>query len=122
MKVSGQVFVLLDPNQSRLGSDESQLGETSPDQSDAQDDSDLLEAKEETISELKDQVEFLRRELERKDTLLMTLMQRVPELEPAPEPSESPRKGAGGEGGSSSGASPERTEHSRPSWWRRLFS
>lgn len=117
MKVSGQVFVLLDPDQSRPGSDESQLGETSPDQSDAQDDSGLLEAKEETISELKDQVEFLRRELERKDTLLMTLMQRVPELEAAPEPSDSPRGAAGGPGGSSSGPQ----DQERASWWRRIF-
>ena len=35
-------------------------------------------------------IEWLQREIERKDTLLMYLMQRVPELEAAPEPRESP--------------------------------
>jgi hypothetical protein len=35
-------------------------------------------------------IKWLQREIERKDTLLMYLMQRVPELEAAPEPRESP--------------------------------
>src|SRR3954454_2673616 len=39
---------------------------------------------------LEDQIEFLRRELERKDTIIMSLTQRIPELEAAPEPRESP--------------------------------
>jgi hypothetical protein len=44
----------------------------------------------ELLEAYRDQVEFLRRELERKDTLLMSLMQRVPELEPASEPRDAP--------------------------------
>jgi hypothetical protein len=34
---------------------------------------------------LEDQIEFLRRELERKDTIIMSLTQRIPELEVSPE-------------------------------------
>jgi excisionase family DNA binding protein len=37
---------------------------------------------------LEDQVDFLRRELERKDTIIMSLTQRIPELEASPEPRE----------------------------------
>jgi hypothetical protein len=39
-----------------------------------------------------DQIEFLRKELERKDTIIMTMAQRIPELEPAKEPSPEPRE------------------------------
>src|SRR5215212_214315 len=38
---------------------------------------------------LEDQIDFLRRELERKDTIIMSLAQRIPELEPARETRES---------------------------------
>ncbi len=37
-----------------------------------------------------DQIQFLRGELERKDAILMSLTQRIPELEPASESRESP--------------------------------
>ena len=37
---------------------------------------------------LEDQIDFLRRELERKDTIIMSLTQRIPELEASPEPRE----------------------------------
>jgi hypothetical protein len=37
-------------------------------------------------------LEFLRKELERKDTIIMTMAQRIPELEPAKEPASEPRE------------------------------
>src|SRR5918994_5546124 len=37
---------------------------------------------------LEDQIDFLRREVERKDTIIMSLSQRIPELEVSPEPRE----------------------------------
>ena len=37
---------------------------------------------------LEDQIAFLRRELERKDTIIMSLAQRIPQLKAAPEPRE----------------------------------
>lgn len=56
----------------------------------------LLEAKDETINHLSEQLSFLRSELaewqeeaRRKDHLLANMMQRIPELEAAPEPRES---------------------------------
>src|SRR5829696_7388033 len=46
------------------------------------------------IERLHDENEWLRREVERKDTIIMQMAQRIPELEPAregpPEPRESP--------------------------------
>jgi hypothetical protein len=66
------------------------------------------------IAELRAQNERLRtelfirnEELRRKDTILMTMAQRIPELEPAPEPRESPAtaKSAVNE------VSPEQKEH-----------
>src|SRR5829696_1038549 len=47
--------------------------------------------------DLREQIEFLRDELRRKDTIIMAMTQRIPELEPAQERSE------------------------RVSWWRRMF-
>jgi hypothetical protein len=67
-----------------------------------------------------DQVGFLRRELERKDTIIMSLTQRIPELEASPEPQESPvpdtEDRSRGEEREVMGG-PSRS----PSWWRRFF-
>src|ERR687886_2445791 len=48
------------------------------------------------IEELRKQNDFLRAELERKDTILMTMARRIPELEPASEASESPETASAG--------------------------
>src|SRR5919107_5580419 len=73
------------------------------------------QSRDELLEAYRDQVEFLRRELERKDTLLMSLMQHVPELEPAKESSSeiretsvNPSAEAGG------GAAPERQQAPHP--------
>src|SRR5215213_7068972 len=82
IRVSGTVFVLLDDHQfDQVGSgaQASPNAQASPDS-----------ALERVISDQQDQIEFLRRELERKDTILMSLVQRVPELEAPSEPRESP--------------------------------
>jgi hypothetical protein len=66
--------------------------------------------------------EWLRREVERKDTIIMQMAQRIPELEPArespPEPREDPVSVVG-EGWPGTDTPPE--EERRPSLWRRLF-
>jgi predicted ArsR family transcriptional regulator len=69
---------------------------------------------------LEDQIEFLRRELERKDTIIMSLTQRIPELEAPTEPQRSPETA---EEGSGRGDDPPGPEHpvERPSWWRKFF-
>jgi|SRR5918912_2635422 hypothetical protein len=113
-KVDGTVYVLLDATQTRPNTDES------ADQTNAQtrldDDQTTLH-----ITSLHEQIEWLRREVERKDTIIMTLASRIPELEPAIEPPEArqtPREGPEGEGDPAPNAEePER----RSSWWVRLF-
>lgn len=69
---------------------------------------------------LEDQIEFLRRELERKDTIIMSLTQRIPELESSPEARDTPETAAEGEGRDD--VPPEPNEPvERRSWWRRFF-
>jgi hypothetical protein len=75
----------------------------------------LVEAKDETIVELRDQVGFLRRELERKDTIIMTLTHRIPELESPSEPREASVTD------SEEASSTQPPEPERPPWWRRFF-
>jgi len=76
------------------------------------------------VEELRERVRFLEAELEnrkeesrRKDTIIMTMAQRIPELEPASEPRESPETTSEGKG---SGDVPSE-ETRRSSWWRRFF-
>ncbi len=68
-----------------------------------------------------DQIQFLRAELERKDAILMSLTQRIPELESAPEPREAPETAseAGDVGDKPRLDTPEAE---RQPWWRRWFS
>jgi hypothetical protein len=74
------------------------------------------------ILSLEDQIAFLRRELERKDTILLNLTDRIPELEAPQEAADTPETVE---------EEPERTEsHSswgetqegaRRPWWQRWF-
>jgi len=50
--------------------------------------------RDEHVASLEDQIAFLRAELERKDAILLTMAQRIPELEPASEAPESPETAA----------------------------
>jgi len=86
----------------------------------------LVYAKDEALRDLRDQLEHMRRESERKDAIIMQMTQanaalaaRVPELEPAPgEPREFDISASEGEG--KGGVPPE--EEKPVSWWRKLFS
>ena len=81
----------------------------------------LVESYREQVEDYRDQVEFLRRELERKDTIIMTMAQRIPELEAAPEPRESAET-ASEEPYSTHDVPQEEQEPSqRRSWWRAFF-
>lgn len=77
----------------------------------------------ELVNELRDQVDFLRRELERKDTLLMSLMQRIPELEPTREPQQAPTRPEDAPVGTEDQPFFGRGqgEGEKRSWWRRFF-
>lgn len=76
----------------------------------------LLAAKDETIAHLRRELDARNEELRRKDVILLTLAQRVPELEAPQNGQEPPQESPNGSGGVDHGPEPE-----RPSWWRRLL-
>jgi hypothetical protein len=115
MKVDGVVYVLLDEaSRDRHANKETRRpGKTNQQNAVNRDQSELLE-------ELRNQNEWLRREIEHKDTIIMSLTQRIPELEAPPEPRESPVSAHdAGDGTQASRAS--REQEKRSSWWRRFF-
>ena len=77
------------------------------------------------IASLEDQINFLRRELERKDAILLRMAERIPELEPAREPQ---NQAESAESRSDRGTASEEpseshkiNERQQRSWWRRWF-
>jgi len=72
---------------------------------------------------LEDQIAFLRRELERKDTIIMSLAQRIPQLKAAPEPREAhAREPEGADKDSTMPPEQHETSQGRErSWWRAFF-
>jgi len=131
MKVSGTVYVLLDPDQSgpvQTSSDHSQPSpDQSPDTSRGEAAEALLEAKDETIGDLRDRVEHLQRELEgrneelrRKDHLLAAALERIPAIEPPAEPSPETREPPETVSAETEGVEAPLAEE-KPSFLRRIF-
>jgi hypothetical protein len=116
MKVDGQVYVLLDATSREQHTDES-----STNQADSRhltdDEAQLVASVQERISASEDQIEWLRREVERKDTIIMQMAQRIPELETAPERREGSEKPSGATDNSE--VQPESSE--RRSWLYKFF-
>jgi|SRR5215216_7992370 len=81
---------------------------------------DLMDAKDETIAELRTQLEYLRYEGERKDAIIMSLTQRIPQLEAAPEPRESTVSGSDAGARGDVPNDPPEGELKLP-WWKRIF-
>src|SRR5215204_6249634 len=84
----------------------------------------ILDTLRDQVATLKDQVRYLQAEGERKDTIIMTMAQRIPELEaPREASSEPPESPVTSSGETDSGmASPEQQEPSkRRSFWRQFF-
>ena len=106
----GTVYVVVEDS-GRPGTDQARPG-------DAQS-NDQATAHPLIIDRLENEVDWLRREVERKDTIIMSLSQSIAALEAPPERRESAESGS--EGGSSIRTPPEQQEPSRPSWWRRFF-
>jgi uncharacterized coiled-coil protein SlyX len=77
---SGRVYVYLAPSETVHKTD----------QDTTQDDT-TKTVQDAYIRSLQDQIAFLRRELERKDAILLNLTERIPELEAPSEPRESPQ-------------------------------
>ena len=76
---SGRVFVYLSPSETVHKTDQ-----------DTVQDAATKTVQDAYIRGLEDQIAFLRRELERKDTILLNLTERIPQLEAPSEPRESP--------------------------------
>lgn len=125
LKVNGTVYVLLTGDHTGPVGTDRDKSETGPDKSPVSDA--LLEAKDETISELRNQVEHLKRvvdtrdeELRRKDHLLAATLERIPELEAPGE--KRIRSDTVTEDIGKGDTSPEPQEQSeRRSWWSRFF-
>jgi hypothetical protein len=108
---NGTVWVFVDPLQTVSGTPlDSQADEVRDS---------VLDALHDQVATLKDQVRYLQAEGERKDAILMTMAQRIPELEAAPEPRESPQTPSEQQGNGT--AYPENGGAEKPSWWRRVF-
>ena len=113
----GRVYVLLDETRA-LKDKTSKL--TSTVQDDVQDDSQVPYLTDELIAELRAQNEWLRREVERKDAILLRMAERLPEVEVATKPREAPVSTS--EGQSKGKAPAEQQDHSQHrSWWRAFF-
>jgi len=132
MKVSGTVYVLLDPDRSgpvETSTDQSQPSpDQSPDTSLGEAAEALLEAKDETIGDLRDRVGHLQRELEgrneelrRKDHLLAAALERIPAIEPPAETSPEPREDPETVSTETEGVETPLAEEKQTSWWRRFF-
>src|SRR5918996_689662 len=75
----GRIYVYVDPSEMSPETRGGKARDTSAGQS-----------RDELLEAYRDQVEFLRRELERKDTIIMSLTQRIPELEASSEATGAP--------------------------------
>jgi len=111
-RVDGTVYVWLDDDEPRHD-----LGVTE----------DVIEAYKDQLEAYRDQVEHLRRELEvrneelrRKDTIMMTMAQRIPELEPAREAPREPREEPETASPEMEGVETPLGDERRP-WWQRWF-
>lgn len=119
-KEGSTVFVLLDPDITEDSSEGiSGLNKDMPKATEV-----LLAAKDETIRTLREQLEAERESARRKDTILMTMAQRIPELEPAQETAGEPREPheRGSEEPGRDQGNPERQEPvERRSWLHRVL-
>jgi hypothetical protein len=81
-------------------------------------------ATDELLEAYRDEITFLRRELERKDHLLAAALERIPAIEAPPEPRGSPETAEEeperGEARPAGGEAQEGAEKTSP-WWRRVF-
>jgi excisionase family DNA binding protein len=72
------------------------------------------------IRSLEDQIAFLRREVERKDAILLRMAESIPQLEAPSEARESPETPSEGTANTAAAPEPETPAEPRP-WWRRMF-
>ena len=105
----GRIYVYVDTSEMRLETGSGGLRDAS-----------MGLSRDELVAELRDQVNFLRGELERKDALLRSLMQRILDLEPAAESRGTRETATEGPGKSEPYEAEEPTKKQR-SWLMRFF-
>jgi len=115
-RVDGTVYVWLDTDEP----ERDDIDEGHDERLDGGVTRELVESYREQVEAYREQVEFLRRELERKDTILMTMAQRIPELEASAEPRDAPVR-ASEETGKGTAAPEQQESSQRRSWWRAFF-
>ena len=106
----GRIYVYVDHSERSLGTEEDKSRDIPSGQS-----------REEVLEVYREQVDFLRRELERKDTIIMSLTQRIPELEAAPEPRDDRETIAGASGNGATTRWEPQEPDKRHSWLYRFF-
>jgi hypothetical protein len=106
----GRVYVYVDPSERSSGTGKDRDRDRATGRS-----------RDEVLEAYKDQVEFLRRELERKDMLLASLTQRIPELEVSSEAREPSGKPPADTAKGDAAPPEQQAASQRPSWWRRFF-
>ena len=116
---NGTVWVFVDPLQTVSGTPLDSQADEARELRDSVRDS-VLDALHDQVATLKDQVRYLQAEGERKDAILMTMAQRIPELEAAPEPRESSETPSEERGGSNTPSGQEEFPQRR-SWLSRFF-
>jgi hypothetical protein len=124
MRVDGTVYVLLTPDQidrAQPGDQASQGGDRAHPDAQARPGADP--SLHRLVDEQREMIDWLKREVERKDTILMQMAQRIPELEPATnasqEPRQSPQKPSENQGNGMT--HPEDGGADKRSWWKRFF-
>jgi excisionase family DNA binding protein len=105
---SGRVYVYLSPSETVHKTDQ-----------DARVDEASKTVQDRYIRSLEDQIAFLRRELERKDAILLNLSSKIPELEPPESPETVEETSEGAEPRPGTEEAQEGTQ--RRSWWRRVL-
>jgi hypothetical protein len=126
VKLDGVVYVLLDATNREHQNDESATEATDSSRQAADqaglvaDESGLVGDQSELVGDLRGQIDWLRREVERKDTIIMQMAQRIPELEAPPEPRESPQMASEGADREVTPLEPQEPAQRR-SWLYRFF-
>ncbi len=111
----GTVYVLLEADQASPGGDQTSA-RTSDWAATEGRTNELIEELRAQNEHLRSELSIRNEELRRKDTILMTMAQRIPELEPAQDPREPPVSTS-----KEQGSSEPPPDQARRSWWRRLF-
>jgi hypothetical protein len=111
----GTVYVVLEGVDDGVASDQS-TDQARPGDDQSLDLSLLIARLEDEVVYLRQEAEDWKEEARRKDTIIMTMAQRIPELEPAQEASESPESAP-----EAGGSSPVPPEQEKRSWLARFF-